>query len=158
MKRAIAAVVLSIISMWAILFFGGMVVMLVIGPESAFKPGLWEWSTTWVVVNLVLDVSAAVVGGFLCSLIARRQRPVFVLAGIVLVSGLVVAIIQMTNPHPDPGPRTISLVLRNWESMKAMSENSLTPLWVQYANTVIGIAGVLAGGRLKKPGDRDALD
>ena len=66
-----------------------------------------------------------------------------ILAGIVLVLGIVSAVAVSMSPKPE-GTRTADV-----PNLEAMSK-AQTPLWVALINPLIGIAGVLVGGGLRK--------
>lgn len=63
-----------------------------LGADGAFKPGIFEPSTTWVVISFVLSFIAAVGGGWVCAAIARQSKAPKVFAAIVFVLGLLVAL------------------------------------------------------------------
>ncbi len=96
-------------------------------------------SGTWIAVTFVLGLIAAVLGGFVCARIAPRPRPLYALIGLVVVLGLIGAVGTMFAE--DPGPRSGDL-----DNLEAMM-SAVTPLWVAFVNPVIGVIGVLLGGR-----------
>jgi hypothetical protein len=88
-------------------------------------------------------VVAALAGGYVCALIARGGRAPLALACLVLVLGLVTAAMVLNAP-PLTEPRTGDV-----PNLEAMTK-ARTPLWVALLNPVIGVAGTLAGARLRK--------
>jgi uncharacterized membrane protein YeaQ/YmgE (transglycosylase-associated protein family) len=115
------------------------------GQDGAFQEGTTEVTALWIITSVVLSIIGALIGGVLAALISRgrSQTPVRILAGVVLVLGLASAAVQLAKPEPDPNaepPGEIS-------TMEAMSQ-ARQPTWVAFANPVVGVVGVLAGGAL----------
>lgn len=144
MLRIVAAVVVGYLVLFLCVFalFSGA--FLTLGSDRAFEPGSYQVSTTWILVSSVLSFAAAVVGGFVSKLIARTQTGPKALAGVVLVLGLAMAAMVAMAPSPPmdrPGD------LANLEAMQQARQ----PVWAAVLNPLFGVAGVLLGGRLKKP-------
>ncbi|MBL8747041.1 MAG: hypothetical protein JNK58_11890 [Phycisphaerae bacterium] len=146
MVRAVLAVVAGYVAMLLIIFCVFTVAYLLMGADNAFRPGTYEPSPLWLVINFVLAPIAAVCGGLVCALIARPGSWAHVsLAWVVLALGLVMVLPVLTNSRPDPGPRTADVP--NLEAMTKAKQ----PVWVAVANPIIGAAGVLLGARLRAP-------
>jgi len=144
MARAIGSVVLGYVVMAVAVFATFSIAYLVLGPDGSFKPGTYQVSGLWLVVSIVLSFAAAVVGGCVCAAVARTPTPPKVLAGIVLVLGLVLAIPAMMRESGEPVPRPESV--GNVEAM----QNAEQPLWITLLNPLIGAAGVMVGARRRK--------
>ena len=88
MMRAILSVVVGYVVMFLAIFllFSGL--YLVLGQERSFQPGSYEPSALWTAVSFGLGAGAAVLGGYVSAAIARTPTPPKVLAGVVLVIGL----------------------------------------------------------------------
>lgn len=85
------------------------------------------------------------VGGLACSLIAPRgSKATIVLAGLIIVLGLLGALPILMNTMPDPGPRAGDVP--NMEAMMKAKQ----PVWVAVMNPLIGAAGVMIVARLRK--------
>lgn len=144
MIRAIVSVVVGYLVMALILVVVFGVVMVSLGPEGTYTPGTY-WTTGKVnAIVLVGGTVGAVAGGFACALIARSLRPLFVLAGIVLVFGLVSAGLNMAKP--DPAPPTGAPTFE--EGMTRGKQ----PNWFALAVALTGPTGLLVGGRLRGRG------
>jgi ABC-type uncharacterized transport system permease subunit len=118
----------------------------ILGTEGAFKPGEFNPSGTWVASTLVFSIVAAVIGGWVCALIARSVKTASILAGIVLVLGLIVAIPQITA-EPSTEVRTGEV-----EGFQAMQKGQ-QPAWISLLNPFIGAAGIMLGARFRKSDD-----
>jgi len=98
---------------------GGIVMALTTGVVRFFAEGT-EASVTWITLSLVLSLGAAVLGGWTAALVGHKSPAVPVLAGMVLVFGLLSA---------------------------AGGQQSPDPRWITFVTPVLGAAGVLIGGR-----------
>ena len=143
MLKAVLAVVIGYIATVAFVFISFSIAYLTMGTELAFKPQSFEPSTLWVTTSFLLGFIAAVVGGFICATIAKQSRAPLVLAGLVLVLGILAAIPVLTASGP---PEVRPGNLGNIEAMQKARQ----PGWVALLNPVIGALGVLAGARLKR--------
>jgi hypothetical protein len=120
-------------------------VFLVMGPGWSFKPGSFEPSSGWIVMSLVGNLLIAIVGGFVCALIAKGGKAPLVLAVVVFVLGLVFAI-----PAVVANRANTNLVRSGTVTLTEAMQKVREPLWVPFSAPVIGAIGVLIGGKLKK--------
>lgn len=156
MGRIVAGVILGYVLIVMLVFaaLGGAWTLL--GADGAFaRPGSWETSGTWIAVMLVVGAIAAVLGGLAARRIGRSVFAPASLAGVVLLLGVLAGVMQvMANrapndgPEPEPRPEQVTMT----EAMNG----ARPPTWFQFANTVVGAAGVLMGGLLLASGARDA--
>ena len=72
MGKVIGGAVAGYVVMFLVVFLLMTLGWLALGAAGSFRPGSWETSTTWVVVTLVVDVLAALGGGYVAMLIAKR--------------------------------------------------------------------------------------
>jgi hypothetical protein len=145
MGRAIAGVLVGYVAMFAVVFLTFSTTYLGMGQERAFKPGSYEPSGLWLVVSFVLGLLAAAVGGFVCAWISRTDKAPRVLAGVVLVLGLLLAIPMLTAPA-ESEPRTGEV--SNLDAMQKAKQ----PRWAALVNPFLGAVGVLIGARLRRAG------
>ena len=108
-----------------------------------------------------MGLVGGVFGGFLSAAIGAgpKKTPVKVLAGLVLVLGMGQAAMMTFGLMPPPEPS--SEVLFNepagesspeWlDKLKAISEAE-QPTWFRFTIPVVGLVGVLLGGKLKRKG------
>jgi hypothetical protein len=146
MLRSISAVVFGYIAMMVMVMGSFTVSYLLMGADNAFKPGLYEPSVMWIVITTFLAVIAALVGGLVCSLIARPGSKAYIaLSCVIMVLGLLGALPIFLNTMPDPGPRAGDVPMSEiWTKAKQ-------PAWVAVMNPVIGVAGVVLVAKLRKP-------
>ncbi|MEQ8770788.1 MAG: hypothetical protein RIB60_09810 [Phycisphaerales bacterium] len=143
MVRAVLGVIGGYLSVAMIVFTSFSLAFFAMGPDRAYQPGSYEVSTTWLAVSIVLTIIAALLGGWICALIAKPgSKAPLVLAGVVLVLGLVSAAFGMQMD--DPGLRAEDVGV-----LEAMQE-SRQPVWLLFLNPVIGAVGVLLGAKLRK--------
>src|SRR5215813_13106311 len=91
MGRTILAVVISYVVMLVLAFLAFTCAFVACGSEVVFRAGTYEASTTWIAVAFVINIIDAVIGGFICALIAQRGKAQFALAIVVIVLGLLAA-------------------------------------------------------------------
>lgn len=143
MVRAILGVVLGYVVMFATIFLTFSGLYLILGQERSFQPGSYHPSVLWNAVSFALGIGAAVVGGVVCAHVARAATPPKVLAGLVLVIGLLSAAVVLTAATPDQ-ERTGEV--GNLDAMTKAKQ----PAWVALANPFVGCVGVLLGARLRR--------
>ena len=145
MGRAISSVVVGYVAMFAAIFLTFSGLYLLMGQEQSFRPDSYEPSMLWTVVSFALGVGAAVLGGYVCVWIARTATPPKVLAGVVLVIGLLSAVPVLMAASTPAETRTGDV--GNLDAMMKAKQ----PAWVAVANPFVGFAGVLLGARLRRP-------
>jgi len=140
MGRLIGSVVVGYIVMFCVVFLTFSGAYLALGPDRAFLPGSYDASILWNVLSVVLGFAAAVIGGMVCMMIAKDARGPKWLAVLVFVIGIAFAIpVLRQSPGSEPRPAGLSM-------MEAMGKARQTP-WTALLNPVIGVLGVLVGGR-----------
>jgi len=143
MGRAILAVIGGYVLMFVAVLVSFAVAYLVLGADGSFKEGTYDITVLWGGVSIVLGLAAAVAGGVVAAMIAKKgSNAPKVLAGVVLVVGLVFSAIQLTSDRPDPGPR-VGEVGFNDAMMKAEQ-----PTWFTFMTPVLSAVGVLVGAGL----------
>lgn len=147
MGRAILGVILGYVTMAVFVVVVFSAAFIVLGPDGAFREGAYTPSATWIVLSIVLSFVAALLGGIVCARIAPRPGPLRFLVGLVVVLGIVSAVAELAE---DREPQVREADVSTFEAASKAEQ----PLWVSLLNPVIGVAGVLVGGRgaLKKPG------
>ncbi len=148
MLRTVGSVILGYIVMAAFVFLSFSLVYVAMGPDRAYQPGTYEVSALWVVVSFVLSFIAALLGGWVCALVARTQLGPQILAAAILVFGLVLAVMELGSAPAD------LLTVRDASVgvMEAM-RNSRNPTWINFVTPFVAVVGILAGARLvgRKP-------
>ena len=144
MVKVIGGAVAGYIVMFVVMFLLFTLGWTALGPGGSFRPGSWETTTVWVVVSLAVGVLAALGGGYVAMLIAKRPLGPQVLAGVVLVLGLLMAIPMFTADPSALGSRPDVVSM-----MDAMNK-ARPPLWLVIANPILGAVFALAGGKLRK--------
>ncbi len=145
MLRNILAAVAGYIAMAAVLFALFSLLWLTVGPSRAFEPGSWDVPGSWVIVQLVLGLVGAYVGGLVCTRVAHDSRGATILIGLVIVFGVANALIP---PEIVAGPRPDDV------SMMEATAGARQPAWFNWLNPLIGAIGVWLGSRKKGDGEK----
>lgn len=141
MLRSILSVIAGYVVMALAVIVIFSVAFIAIGPDRAYQPGTYLVSGLWLGIWAVGSIIAALIGGFVCAKIDKPAgKGPIALAAVVLILGTLSAI--FTGARPDPGPRPAEV-----STFEAASK-SVQPIWTNWANIPIGIAGVLAGASL----------
>ena len=143
--RNILAAVVGYVAMAAVLFVLFSLLWVTVGPSRTFEPGSWEVPVGWAVLQLVLGLVGAYIGGQVCAWVAHDARGATMLIGLVIVFGVVNALIP---PEMVAGPRPDDV------SMMEATAGARQPAWFLWLNPVVGAVGVWLGtGRLRaRPG------
>lgn len=144
MLKSVGGVIVGYIVMFILVFVLFSLAYLALGANGAFKPGTYDVSTLWLAISVVVGLVAAIVGGFICSLIAPNSKAPLALVVLVLVLGLLTAIPVLMSNDPRPNIRDESV-----GNMEAMM-NARQPAWIALLNPLIGAVGVMLGSRMKK--------
>lgn len=142
--RTAGAVVAGYIVIFLVVFLSFSLLYGVLGADGAFEPGTYEVSTVWLIASFLLGATAALSGGYVAAAIARGRAP-RILAGLVVVFGLVQAI-SMMNAGPDARPTVRPTDTSNIVAMN----NARQPTWVLFANPIVGAVGVMIGAGWRK--------
>ncbi len=144
MGRAIIGVIVGYIVMAGAVSGSFAAAWMVMGADGAYKEGLWEVSTAWMIMAIVVGLIAAMIGGAVCAAIAANgSKAAAVLAGLVLVFGFAMAGFQLAATQED-----VPTVREGDVTMFEAMENSQEPTAMLFGNAVIGFVGVLIGARL----------
>ena len=144
MGRAILGVIVGYIVMAGVVFGSFAAAWMVLGPDGTYKEGLWEVSTSWMIMMFAVGLVAAMIGGAVCATIAAKgSKAAMVLAGLVLVLGFVDAGFKLAAPREDR-----PTVRESGATMFEATQSSQEPTVMLLGNPVIGLVGVLIGARL----------
>lgn len=145
MVRSVLAVILGYIMMFILNIIVFMTVYTVMGPDWSFKPGSFQASTRWTVMQFVVVFVIAVIGGLICAAISKGGKAPLVLAAVVFVLGMGLALASTTLRPAD----THEVRTGNVPNMEAMTK-ARHPMWVVFLGPVIGAVGVTIGGKLRR--------
>ena len=138
MLRNILAAIVGYIAMAAVQFTLFSLLWLTVGPSRAFEPGSWEVSGGWVLVQVVLGLVGAYIGGQVCARVARDARGATLLIGLVIVLGVVNALMA---------PEMAAASRPDDVTMMQATAGARQPVWYLWLNPLIGAAGVWLGTR-----------
>lgn len=143
MLRKIAAVIVGYLVMFVVVFVCLTGAYLGLGADRVFQPGSYEVTNFWLVVWFIVSLGAALAGGKVCALVGKSSRTVISLAILVFILGVLSALPALKPPAGELKPRISGP--SNLEAMMSAKQ----PNWVLFFTPVIGIVGVLLGGRTR---------
>ena len=144
MGKVIGSVVLGYVVMVIMVFVLMSLVWMLMGASGAFQPGSWEVSAGWIVGSIIVGFVAAIVGGYLCALVAKDPRGPKALIVVVIILGILFAIPVLTG-----GPEVPTIARTDTVSMMDAIQNAEQPVWIALLNPILGAIGVLIGARLR---------
>jgi hypothetical protein len=115
-----------------------------LAPGFAFQPETCDVTPAWLIWALATGLAGAVASGFVAVAVARRRRAAWVLAGLVLVLGLVSAGMNMTRERPPSSESAAGL------SALERAGRAVQPTWYALTLPLLGACGVLAGGLVRR--------
>jgi magnesium-transporting ATPase (P-type) len=145
MVRSISGVVVGYVVMFIFIFLTFTGLYFLLGADGSFEADTYDVSTIWIVISFVLSIAAAVIGGYVCTVIAKNEKAPLVLAGIVFILGIIMAIPVLSESADE----VYEMRKAEVSNMEAMQKAKQPPI-VLLLNPIIGAIGVFAGSRLKK--------
>lgn len=139
MLRSIIAVVVTYILMSVLIIGTFMGLWFGMGPNRLLEPGSFQGNLFFTIAAPAITVIVGLFGGWMCATISRGRTPVIVLAGVVLVLGLLTAAVTLQKPFP-ADPRDPNM------TMAQLMEVGREPTWLAIFNPIGGAAAVLLGG------------
>jgi hypothetical protein len=147
MLRSVLGVIVGYIVMFVLQVIAFMTIYTMMGADWSFKPASYEASTAWTSMQFGVILITTIIAGLICAAIAKGGKAPLVLAAVVLVLGLALAFASTALRPAD----THEIRAGNVPNMEAMSK-ARHPAWVIFLGPVIGAAGVLIGGKLRRRG------
>ncbi len=152
MLRTVLGALIGYLVIAVITLLGVAGLWVVLGAEAAFREGTTVASNLWAGANCVIGLVAAIMGGLVAAAIGRHptRLPVKVLAGLVLLLGMILAFRQLdVQPDPLPEGKTVAEL-----TFVEAGTVAVSPTWYNFAIPLIGTLGVLMGGYLVAPARR----
>ena len=145
MLRSVLGVIIGYIVMFILNVAAFMTIYTIVGPDWSFRPGSYQASTRWTVMQFAVVLVIAIIAGLICAVIAKGGKAPLALAGVVLVLGLLLGVAGTAmRPAGTHEVRTGDV-----PNMVAM-QKARHPAWVIFLGPVIGALGVVVGGKLKR--------
>jgi len=148
MGKIIGGAVVGYLTVFVTVFVLFSAAYVLLGTSGSFQPGSWDVTMAWLVISIVVGILAAMPGGYLCAVIAKDARGTYLLAGIVIVLGIVFAVIALSGTPREAAPAVRPETVPLLQAMQYASQ----PVWLSIINPLLGAIGVLLGGRLRKTG------
>jgi len=146
MPRIAGAVLLGYLAMFATVFVALIAAYLVLGPERAFRPGVYDASVPWMAINIAVIFGAAYLGGMLANRVSGGERAPGILAVVVLLLGFWIAL-----PALFAEPGILAARTGDVGPLQAL-QLARPPMWLALMYPFIGAVGVIVGGQ-----DMDAV-
>ena len=148
MARTILSVILGYATMVVVTIAGIGVLWGIVGVEGAFQPDSTVASTPWALASCVVGLGAAVGGGWVAAAIGKHPTNLGVkaLAGVVVVLGLLLAFMTL-GQEPKPLPEGKQMADLSFSEAGAVATS---PTWYNFVIPLVGAAGVVLGGGLRK--------
>ena len=145
MLRSVLAVIVGYIVMFILNVAAFMTIYTIVGPDWSFRPGSYQASTRWTVMQFAVVLITAIIAGLICAAIAKGGKAPLALAVVVLVLGLGMAAAATALRPAD----THEVRVGNVSNMDAMNK-ARHPTWVMFLGPFIGAVGVVIGGKLRR--------
>jgi hypothetical protein len=145
MLRSVLGVIVGYIVMFILNVAAFMTIYTIVGPDWSFKPGSYQASTRWTVMQFALVLVVAIIAGVVCAVIAKGGKAPLALAAVVLVLGIGMGAAAIALRPAD----THEVRMGNVSNMEAMSK-ARHPTWVVFLGPFIGAVGVVIGGKLRR--------
>ena len=145
MLRSVLGVIVGYIVMFILNVAAFMTIYTIVGPDWSFKPGSYQASTRWTVMQFAVVLVTAIIAGLICAVIAKGGKAPLALAVVVLVLGLGMAAAATALKPAD----THEVRVGNVSNMDAMNK-ARHPIWVMFLDPFIGAVGVVIGGKLRR--------
>jgi hypothetical protein len=145
MIRSILAAVAGYAALVVVVVAGIGLTWAVVGGSGAFAGEGPEPSAMWMVANLVSGFLAAFAGGWVARKIGRSQQAVKILAGLIILLGIITAI---TAEAAFAKRKKIDTPVAEMSFMEA-GQHARQPGWYNWIIPLVGVAGVWIGGREK---------
>ena len=146
MARLIGSTIVGYLAYFLLVFVLMSAAWFLLGANGAFKPGVWDVTGMWIALLLLASLLAGLTAGFGVGRIVKAARAPLVLAGLVILLGVLLAWPVLSGTAPAaPLPRPDQLPM-----FEAMAQGQ-APIWVALLNPVLGAVGVLMGARGRPP-------
>jgi MFS family permease len=137
--RTVFAVIVAFIAMSIFAFGLSILPWYVYGLDGVLEPKRFDTTAMITAYSLVISFVGAVLGGFIVRRIGRSMIGVVVLAILCLIGGAANAIGQMYKPEPSVRQSGVTIM----EAVQQRKE----PAWYTLLIPLIGVGGVMIGGR-----------
>ncbi len=144
MIKKIVGIVAGYIAMSVALFAMFSLLYTILGTTGAFQEGSYFVSNVWLILGFIVFFCAAALAGFVAVLIAGEPKAATWMGAVILALGIVIAISQIAGAPASTVREAADVPL-----IDAMNL-AQNPVWAIFLNPLIGFAGAIFGGRLRK--------
>src|SRR5713101_6280266 len=93
MLKSVLAVIVGYIVMFILQVAAFMTIYTLMGADWSFKPGSFQASTRWTVMQFAVLFVTALIAGLICAAIAKGGKAPLALAAVVLALGFLFAVL-----------------------------------------------------------------
>ena len=145
MLRTVGAVVAGYVVLAVVVMASFPLLHVLLGADRVYLPQRFAPSGLWIALTSAIGLGAAIAGGATCAAIAKSPAAIRALAALVLAFGILAAVFTMRM-----APAEATVVRTPDTPMSVSMQQTRQPVWVSLLNPLIGAAGVLIGGRLRR--------
>jgi hypothetical protein len=144
MIRKILAVIIGYAAMAVFVFITFSLTYILLGTEGSFQSNSYNVSVFWILASIILGFVGAILGGLISIVIGKSKKASMVLAGLVLILGIVLAIPTLSAVDEE------SLIRTSEVGMIEAMQSAHQPSWLAFLNPLLGAVGVVVGSRSRK--------
>jgi Ca2+/H+ antiporter len=141
MFKLVGGVILGFIATFVTEFFVLTGLFLLLGTDRTFAPGSYDVTALWMIAHLLVVFIAAIAGGKVCAIISQRSAAVKTLAALLLILGIIGSMPSLRAGTPTARTGEVG----NFQAIAFAKE----PTWFLLLVPLVGVAGILNGGRVK---------
>ena len=141
--RNLGAALLGYVAVSIVSFVLPVAMWMVLGPEGSFRPESWDTSTAWNAGWIIVALTGAATGGFVCSKVAADRRGVWILIAVLLVAGALALAFYVPEGE---GVRPADVGM--FEAMAS----ARSPAWLGWLNLPLAVVGAFFGARIAERG------
>ena len=144
MVRNIIGVILGYVAFSITLFglFSGL--YMILGASGSFRDGSFDLSWSWIIASVLVFLIGGIIAAIICGLISHSSKAVFHMGVTLLVLGVLMAIMQISQ---DPG---ITVRETSDVSLIDAMNTARGPAWSYFISPIAGYFGAMIGGGLRK--------
>ncbi len=144
MLRAILGVIVGFFVIMGVVDGAIAASWLIFGIDILYNEGVWNVTVVWMILSIVIYLAAGLISGTVCEAIASKgTRAAIVLAGVVLIAGILYAKSQKKTSEAQNQTSRQAGATR-YDAM----QYAIIPNLSRFGNPVLAVIGVLVGAEI----------